>query len=284
MPEKGFTPHRVRFAARRFRRWLSAAPGATVEAQGRMLLELWDTYHLADLEEAWPDTRIRFFRMTVFADARPELGTSLDRLMSRARALHAGGELAEQVAQVRAAIRTGPDEDYFLARMTYRYLAPGDDVTLLAVPSGGHLVAEVVTGLIDEEGNRYVVRAPASPREVSKLLGIFHESNLQPTFTAEHEFLLAIDAKDVCIGGIYWHQVSPERAHMDKLVVARRHRGKGVADGLMREFARRLRARYYRQLGTGFFHPEYLRRFGFRADPLSGGLVRDLGAEVFGVA
>jgi predicted N-acetyltransferase YhbS len=66
--------------------------------------------------------------------------------------------------------------------------------------------------------------------------------------------------------------------------VARRHRGKGVADGLMREFARRLRSRGYGQLGTGFFHPEYLRRFGFRADPLSGGLVRKLGAEVFGVA
>jgi len=285
LPEQGFTPHRVRFAARRFRRWLSAAPGATVEAQGRMLLELWDTYHLADLEPAWPDTRIRFFRMTVFADARPELGSSLDRLMARARAYHSSGtELAEQVAQVRAAIRTGPDEDYFLARMTYRYLAPGDDVALISVPSGGHLVAEVVAGLIDEEGNRFTVRAPASPREVSKLLGIFHEANLQPTFTAEHEFLLAIDAKDVCIGGIYWHQVTPERAHMDKLVISRRHRGKGVADGLMREFARRLRARDYRQLGTGYFHPEYLRRFGFRADPLSGGLVRELGAEVFGVA
>ena len=123
-----------------------------------------------------------------------------------------------------------------------------------------------------------------SPREVSRLLGIFHEANLHVTFTAEHEFLLALDGKDVPIAGIYWHQVTPERAHMDKLVVARRHRGKGVADGLMREFARRLRSRGYRQLGTGFFHPEYLRRFGFRADPLSGGLVRNLGAEVFGVA
>jgi predicted N-acetyltransferase YhbS len=69
---------------------------------------------------------------------------------------------------------------------------------------------------------------------------------------------------------------------MDKLVVARRHRGKGVADGLMREFTTRLVSRGFQQLGTGFFHPEYLRRFGFRTDPLSGGLVRDLGANASG--
>jgi long-subunit acyl-CoA synthetase (AMP-forming)/ribosomal protein S18 acetylase RimI-like enzyme len=278
--ERGFTPQRVRFAARRFRRWLEEASGATVEAQGRMLHELWSTYHLDDLEGQWPDTRIRFFRLTVFADARPELCAALDRLMGRARALRASGlELAEQVAQVRAAIRSGPAEDYFLARMTYRYLAPGDDVALISVPSGGHLVAEVVAALVDGEGSRYTVRAPVSPREVSRLLGIFHESNLHVTFTAEHEFLVALDAREVPIAGIYWHQVSPGRAHMDKLVVARRHRGKGVADGLMGEFTRRLVARGYQQLGTGFFHPEYLRRFGFRTDPLSGGLVRSLRPE-----
>jgi len=280
----GFTPQRVRFSARRFRRWLGAAPGSTVEARGRMLQELWGTYHLADVEADWPDTRIRFFRQTVFAEARPELGAALDRLMARARATGQGGlDLAEPVAQLRAAIRPGPEEDYFLARMTWRYLAPGDDVALISVPSGGHYVTEVVAALIDEEGNRFTVRAPASPREVSRLLGIFHESNLHVTFTTEHEFLLALDAKEMPIAGIYWHQVSPERAHMDKLVVARRHRGKGVADGLMGELARRLVARGFHHLGTGYFHPEYLSRFGFRADPLSGGLVRDLGTEVLGV-
>jgi hypothetical protein len=47
----------------------------------------------------------------------------------------------------------------------------------------------------------------------------------------------------------------------------------------MREFARRLRARGFRTLETGFFQPEYLRRYGFRTDPASGGLVLDLTAE-----
>jgi long-chain acyl-CoA synthetase len=110
---------------------------------------------------------------------------------------------------------------------------------------------------------------------------MFHDSNLQVTFTADHEFLLCLDPKETVIGGLFYRQVSPDRIHMEKLVVARKHRGKGVADGLMREFARRLKARGVRWLETGYFQPEYLRRFAFRTDPTSGGLVRDLEADFF---
>jgi ribosomal protein S18 acetylase RimI-like enzyme len=112
---------------------------------------------------------------------------------------------------------------------------------------------------------------------------MFHESNLQVTFTNEHEFLLALDAKETPIAGLFYRQVSADRTHMEKIVVSRRHRGKGVSDGLMREFARRLRARGVKRLETGYFQPEYLRRFGFRTDPTSGGLIRDLELEASGV-
>ena len=275
--EGGFTPQRVHFAARRYARWLDATPGATTEAQGKMLGELWGTYRLNELEPSWPDTRIRFFRRTVFADARPELAAALDRLMHRTRGLPEGGlDLEEQVAAVRSAVPPTGEEDYFLARMTYRYLAPTDDVALISMPSGGHYVTEVVVALNDEEGNRFTVRGPVSPREVARLLHMFHEANLQVTFTTEHEFLLALDAKDQPIAGVFHRQVSSDRTHMEKIVVARKHRGKGVADGLMREFIRRLKARGVKRLETGYFQPEYLRRYGFRTDPTSGGLVRDL--------
>jgi predicted N-acetyltransferase YhbS len=63
---------------------------------------------------------------------------------------------------------------------------------------------------------------------------------------------------------------------LEKLVVARKHRGKGVGDGLVKEFFRRLAARDVTRVETGYFQPEYLRRYGFRTDPTSGGLVRDL--------
>ncbi|WP_243336938.1 GNAT family N-acetyltransferase [Anaeromyxobacter soli] len=278
--ENGFTPQRVFFAARRYRRWLAATPGATVEAKGKMLGELWGTYRLSEVEASWPDTRLRFFRKTVFEDARPELCAALDRLMHRARGLPADGlDLEEQVAAVRSAVRPTAEEDYFLARMTYRYLAPTDEVALISMPSGGHYVTEVVVALTDEEGNRFAVRGPISPREVARLLHMFHEANLQVTFTTEHEFLVALDAKDTPIAGLFYRQVSADRIHMEKIVVARRHRGKGVSDGLMREFVRRLRARGVKRLETGYFQPEYLRRYGFRTDPTSGGLVCDLDHE-----
>ena len=278
--ERGFTPKRVHFAARRFQRWIDVNPAATTEAKGTMLAELWGTYRLAELEPQYPDTRIRFFRQTVFAGSRPEVGEAIEALMQRARSLPRGGfSLEEQVAAIRGGVRPSPEEDYFLARMTYRYLGPSDDAALISLPTGERHTTEVVLGVIDEEGSRFWLRGPVSPREVARLLQLFHEANLQVAFGGEHEFLLALDAKETVIGGLYYRYLSPERAHMEKVVVARRHRGKGVSDGIMREFVRRLRARGVRTLETGFFQPEYLRRYGFRTDPTSGGLVLDLGSE-----
>ncbi len=275
--DNGYTPLRVHFAARRYGRWLEVNPAATLEAKGKMLGELWGTYRLSEVEQAWPDTRIRFFRQTIFADGRPELGAALDRLMHRARGFPLGAlDLEEQVAANRTALKPTAEEDYFLARMTYRYLAPGDDAQLISLPSGDKQVTEVVMGLRDEQGSRYWVRAPATPREVARLLQLFHEANMSVTFTAEHEFLLALDAKETVLGGVYYRWVSSERAHMEKVVVARKHRGFGVADGLMREFFRRLRAHGAKAVETGYFQPEYLRRYGFRTDPTSGGLMADL--------
>jgi long-chain acyl-CoA synthetase len=136
-----------------------------------------------------------------------------------------------------------------------------------------------VVALTDEEGGRYAVRGPVSPREVARLLHLFHESNLQVAFATEHEFLLALDAKETVIGGLFYKPLGPERVHMEKLVVARKQRGKGMADGLMREFFRRMKARGVKAVETGYFQPEYLKRFSFRTEPSSGGLVRDIEAE-----
>jgi N-acetylglutamate synthase-like GNAT family acetyltransferase len=100
------------------------------------------------------------------------------------------------------------------------------------------------------------------------------------TFSAEHELLVAIDEHDSVIGGLCFRLASASRAHLDKIVVHRNRRGKGVSDGLMHELLHRLRDRGVRAVGTGYFRPEYLRRFGFRTAPHSGGLVRDLSEPI----
>jgi long-chain acyl-CoA synthetase len=241
---------------------------------------MWTTYRLAEVERSWPDTRVRFFRRTVFAGARVEVAEALDLLMARARALPAGGlDLEEHVAALRATVRPTAEEDYFLARLTYRYLAPGDDVALISLPQGAKRVTEPVLGLLDEAGERYFVRGAASPREAARLLQIFHESQLPVTFTAEHEFLLAIDTKDTVLGGLFYRPLAPDRVLLEKVVVARKWRGRGLADGLMREMVRRLRSQQVAYLETGYYQPEYLKRYGFHTNPAAGGLVLDLTAE-----
>jgi long-chain acyl-CoA synthetase len=141
------------------------------------------------------------------------------------------------------------------------------------------VVTEVVVALTDEEGERFKVRAPASPREVARLLQLFLDANLLVTFTAEHEFLLALDEDDALLGGLFYRRVGRDRAHMEKIVIARQHQGKGVSGALMRELVRRLRARAVRALETGYFRPEWFQRYGFRTDPASGGLVLEIGDE-----
>jgi long-chain acyl-CoA synthetase len=277
---EGPTPLRLFFAVRRFKRWLEVNPRATPEAQSKHLGEQWGTYRLGELEAHWPDTRIRYFRQTVFSDARPELAAALDRLMHRTRSLPPGAlDLAEQVAALRAAVRPTEAEDHDLARMTYRYLGPGEQVALISMPHGDHFTAEVVVAQAASDGSSYSLRGPVSPREVARLLHLFHESNLQVAFSTEHEFLLALDAKESVVAGLFYRPVAAGRVHMEKLVVARKQRSKGIADGLMRDFFRRLRARGVSAVETGYFQPEYLKRFGFRTDPSSGGLVRDIDAD-----
>jgi len=134
-------------------------------------------------------------------------------------------------------------------------------------------------GFVDEAGLHYWVRAPRSPREVARLLRLFQESSLDVAFGTEHQFLLAVDKDDAVLGGCFYRRVSPERLHMEKIAVSRRVRGRGLAEGIMRELVRRARARGARVLETGYFQPEFLARFGFRTEPSSGGLALDLVAS-----
>ena len=158
--------------------------------------------------------------------------------------------------------------------MTYRYLAPTDDVALISMPSGGHYVTEVVVALADEEG-RFAVRGPITPREVARLLHMFHEANLQVTFTTEHEFLVALDAKDTPIAGLFYRQVSPDRIHGED-----RRRPETSRQGRVGRAHARVHpppARARRAAARDRLLPaQYMRRYGFRTDPTSGGLVRDL--------
>jgi long-subunit acyl-CoA synthetase (AMP-forming)/GNAT superfamily N-acetyltransferase len=277
---RGYTPKRVYFASQRYARWIGVNPGATIEARGDMLRELWDTYHLDEDECRYPDTRIRFFRQTVFKGAREQIASELDRLMAHVRKQKLDSQaMSEQVAAIRGTASPTDEEDYFLARMAFRHLRPSDQASLISLPSGYTKVADVVVALHDSEGGRFRVRGPVSPRDVGRLLGLFHEANMVVAFAPEHEFLLAVDDDDHVVGGVFFRQTATDRVFLEKIVVSPRHRKRGISDGLMREFMKRMRSRGMQEVTTGYFRPEYLLRFGFRPEARFGGLVRDLRGE-----
>ncbi len=81
----------------------------------------------------------------------------------------------------------------------WRHLTPTDEASLVTLPTGEKRVSEVAVTLSDAEGDRICIRSPISAREVSKLLQVFSDAGSPVVFSAEHEFLLALDAKDVVL-------------------------------------------------------------------------------------
>jgi long-chain acyl-CoA synthetase len=276
--KNGYVPLPLHFGIERYRRWLAVNPQALAEAKAATVHDLWDTYALDRVQKLWPDVRVRFFLETVFAQARPELRDGLERVMALHRALR-DVSLSEQLGALRARVAPTAEEDYFLARMTWRHLTPTDEASLVTLPTGEKRVSEVAVTLSDAEGDRICIRSPISPREVSKLLQVFSDAGSPVVFAAEHEFLLALDAKESVLGGLYYHFSDPETVYMDRVVVARAHRNRGVSDALMGEFKRRLKGRGVKVLETGFLYPEYTMRFGFRTGPRHGGLFVPLDEE-----
>ncbi|MFV2071459.1 MAG: GNAT family N-acetyltransferase [Thermoanaerobaculales bacterium] len=278
---RGFLPRRLFFAAKRFRRWERLNPDATLTARARTLHEIFGTYGLADLQASYPEARARFFRETVFRGGSGVLAEGLDEVIARLRnAELAPDDLSAAVADLRAHLRLEPEEDYFLARLSYPYLRPEDEAEFVAAAAGGTRQSEMVVTREDAEGYPYRIRHALSPKEVGRLHRLFLAAKLQVQFRPEHRFLVAIGDRGNLIGGLFYEeQPEAHTAHMDKVVVAERFQGRGIASALVEELCNRLRTAGYRSLTTGFFRPLFFYRMGFAVERRHAGLVRSLGHE-----
>ena len=275
---RGFLPRRLFFAAKRYRRWERLNPDANYIARAQTLHEIFVTYGLAELQVAYPEARARFFRETVFRDATEALAEGLEDVIARLRTGElAPDELSAAVADLRAHLRLGPEEDYFLARLSYPYLRPDDEVEYVAAAAGGTQQSEMVVTHEDAEGHPYRIRHALSAKEVGRLHRLFLTAELSVQFRPEHRFLVAIGERGNLIGGLFY-EVQPEdhTAHMDKVVVAERFQGRGVAGALIEELCNRLRTAGYRSLTTGFFRPQFFYRMDFTVERRYAGLVRSL--------
>jgi long-subunit acyl-CoA synthetase (AMP-forming)/N-acetylglutamate synthase-like GNAT family acetyltransferase len=279
--ERGFMPLRLFFAVERFRRWTKLSADATRRARALTLQELYETYGLERMAKTYPETRVRFYLETVFKDCSPTLADGLKRVIRGIR----DGELApadlrEAVDQLRAEPDLGPDDEYFLARLSYPYLRPEDEADFVRTDLGGRRQSDIVVTLEDSDGGVFRVRHVLNPKEVERLLQLFVAAKLDVRFRMEHQYLVAINERSRIIGGIYYEvEENGRSAHLEKIVAAERYRGKRVAHGLMTELFNRLRSADVKTLTTGFFRPDYFERYGFRVEKRHAGLVKDLAGE-----
>ena len=275
---RGFLPRRLFFAAKRYRRWERLNPDATRSARAHTLHEIFMTYGLARLGAAYPESRARFFRETVFRDAAEVLSEGLEDLIERLRSGElVRDELSAAVADLRAHLSLETDDDYFLARLSYPYLRPDDATAFVAAAAGGTQQSEMVVTCEDSEGRPFQIRHALSAKEIGRLHRLFLAAKLRVQFRPEHRFLVAINERGNLLGGLFYEE-DPEdhSAHMDKVVVAAGFSGRGVARALMEELCNRLRTAGCRTLTTGFFRPQFFYRMGFSVERRYAGLVRSL--------
>jgi long-subunit acyl-CoA synthetase (AMP-forming)/N-acetylglutamate synthase-like GNAT family acetyltransferase len=276
--ERGFIPMRLFFAVERYRRWLKLTADATPQARALTLRELYDTYGLQRLAKSYPEIRVQFYRETVFRNCSATLAAGLKSIVRTMRSGQLSPDyLIDAVDELRTEQQLGPDDDYFLARLSYPHLRPHDEADFVRLELGGRRQSDLVVTLEDTESAVFRVRHALNPKEIERLLRLFLAAKLDVRFRMEHQYLVAINERSHIVGGIYYEVDEQARsAHLEKIVVAERYRGKRVAHGLMSELINRLRSAGIKILTTGFFRPDYFYPYGFRVEKRHAGLVKDL--------
>jgi long-subunit acyl-CoA synthetase (AMP-forming) len=273
----GYISKSLYFAIRRFERWSIINNEASLSAQARNLNELYDTYHLADLEQEYPETRTNFFLHTVFKDSSKQLKEFLADII---RKQHDESYSAEKtlilISEFQNRYDLNEKEIFFLARLSYPHLKPTDTAEFISSIAEGEHRADIVIRMEDFDGQPYLIRRPISPKEISRLHQIFMEAQLPVSFRHEHQFLMAISERGHIIGGLFYSFIDSKTVYMEKIVVSNRYRRKGISEGVMQEFFNRMRGENMERVTTGFFRPEYFYRFGFKVERKYSGLVKDL--------
>ncbi len=279
--EYGFVPKQLYFAVRRFHRWYGLNKEASLNAQAKMLSDLYETYNLQKLEESYPETRTRFFILTVFEDSSDSLKKVLNDIIKKQRNEEKSiTAILSSLSHIISEFDLSERESFFLLRLSYPHLKPTDSAVLLSSKTEGIQTANLSISFEDSDGVPFKVRKPISPKEISKLHQIFIETNLMVNFRPEHEFLIAVSERGFIIGGLFYQVIDETTVNIEKIVVAMRYRRKGISVKLMNEFFSRMTDQKFEYVTTGFFRPEYFYRFGFKIEKKYSGLVKKLTTEI----
>jgi len=171
-----------------------------------MLGELWIApTSSGEVEREWPRHRICFFRRHGLRRRPGAAGRG-------ARPAHGPGpvapvpglDLRDQLATLREAVRPDAREDYFLARMTFRHLRPGDETSLISLERGDHLTGRGGgRAHRRERGALLRARRPLAAARSPACSSSSASRRWRSAFEPEHRHLIAVDAHDAVIGGVF---------------------------------------------------------------------------------
>jgi len=274
---RGYLPKRLYFAVQRFKRWLQLNPQATPQAKMHTLQDLHTTYRLDQLEKDYPGTRIQYFRDTIFAHSNRDIEKGLNGIIRHIKENGiAEHDLHERISQLSNQVQFSEEEKFFLTRMSYPHLGPQDSAELVSLELHGSEQAALVVYIENVEGERFAIRQPATPKEIARLHRLFTIANLPIDFQPEHHYLVVLNERSHVIGGLFYRYVNQNHVHLEKIVIDERFRRKGISEGLLKEFFKRLRSEGINIVTVGFLRPEFFYRFGFNIDHQFGNMVKKL--------
>jgi N-acetylglutamate synthase-like GNAT family acetyltransferase len=213
----------------------------------------------------------------VFAESSTELLSNLQQIIQEQQKGNISEDrFTQQISTLQSTIKLSEDELFFLTRLSYPHLQPTDSADLISLERGGVTHTDLIVESNDYEGGKFYIRTPVNPKEIARLHQLFIKNNLPVLFRSEHLYLVAINERNQLIGGLFYRSSTEDTVHLEKIVVADYYRKKGVSDGILNEFFKRMRNEHMLYVTTGFFRPEYFYRFGFKIERKYAGLVKNL--------
>ena len=270
----------VVFAALRYERWLDLNPVAKNEAKASILKELYHDYNLNSLLEEYPETRVRYFMMTCLKNSGPELTPYFQSIIKDMRAKKLSPwNLNKRIEDIVENASIDDNEKFFLARMLYPHIDAADYVELVKTTKGETQNLDLVYKTEDENGKIYSIRPPFHPKEIAKFQTIISNENLSVTFTANHEFLLLFNDRNIVVGGLYYKIKNNLRVHLEWVVIRKKYQRLKLSKRLMDEFFNRMKQNGVNTVTVGFYHEKFFYKQGFNIDQSYGGLVKKLEQE-----
>ena len=265
----------VVFASLRYERWYYLNPAATLQARANILHQLYNDYHLDNLIEDYPETRVRFFLMTCFKNSSDKLLEEFRRIISKLRKGHLNTtDIENEILKVQGIIKLDKEEKFFLLRMLFPHINSADYAEIIKTAIGKKEELNLVFQTEGEDKQYYKIRPPFLPKEIAQFHTLLSESLLNSTFTVEHKFLLIFNLRNRLVGGLFWKPLEKQQIHLEWVAIKPKYRGFNLSRNLMNDFFKRMKYQNIKAITVGFYVEKFFSKYGFKLDKEFGGLVK----------